>query len=169
LFFTHGAYIEELECHWVKFHVQYITLLGSRIALATIIGAFNARDVGKCGVKLRVLVDKDLITLGRLLFQINLQNESSFRVLLLIPTVLTDAHQLVLLLMEIHEIGADFAEISRFHDWFYYTSRVLPSSILYAVGTSDPQRPPAAIESDMGERFSGPVKIDRPKKGCQMV
>jgi hypothetical protein len=46
-------------------------------------------------------VEKDLIALRRLLLEINLQNQSSLLVLLLIPTVLTDTHQFIVLLMEI--------------------------------------------------------------------
>jgi hypothetical protein len=168
LLFTHRANVDELEVHLIVFDIHDITLLGARIALACVIGAFNTCHVGQCGVELCEGIEKDLITLRRLLLEINLQNQSSLLVLLLIPTVLTESHQLIILLIQIEIESACGAEIRRFHNWFYYTLRVLPASILY-VGTSDPQRRHAAIESDTGERFRPPVKIDRPKKGWQTV
>jgi len=81
--------------------VNHITFLGTRIALATIIRAFNACHMGKGRVELGILVDQYLIALRSLLLEINLQNESSFFIFLLIPTIATQSHQFVLFLMEI--------------------------------------------------------------------
>jgi hypothetical protein len=101
LLFTHRAYIDELEIHLIVFDIHDITLLRSRIALAAVIGAFNARHMGQCGVELGKGVKKDLITLRGLLLEIDLQNQSPLLILLLIPTVLTDPHQLIILLVEV--------------------------------------------------------------------
>jgi len=115
LLFTHRADVDEFEIHLVVFDIHDITLLGSRIALACVIGTFNACHMGKGGVELREGIKKDLIALRSLLLEINLQNESSFRILLLIPTVLTDPHQLIILLIQIQEEPARGTEIGRLH------------------------------------------------------
>jgi len=115
LLFAHRADVDELEVHLVVFDIHDITLLGSRIALACVIGAFNACYVGKSRVKHREGIKKDLIALRSLLLEINLQNESSFRILLLIPTVLTESHQLIILLIQIQEEPARGTEIGRLH------------------------------------------------------
>jgi hypothetical protein len=57
-------------------------------------------------------------------------------------------------LIEVEIESACGTEIRRFHNWFYYTLRVLPASILY-VGTSDPQRL-VEIESDTGSGSGAP-------------
>ena len=154
LLFTHGADVDKLQIDRIMFDIHDITILRSCITFTAIIGAFNARDMGKCGVELGEGVNKYLIPLRRLLLEINLQNQSSFRILLLIPTVLTDPHQLIVLLIEVEIESACGTEIRRFHNWFYYTLRVLPASILY-VGTSDPQR---LVESPTRGAVQGPRK-----------
>lgn len=101
MLFAYRANIDKLEVHLIVLDIHDITLLRSRIALAAVIGAFNACHMGQCGVKHREGVKKDLIPLRRLLLEIDLQNQPSLLVLLLIPTVLTDSHQLIILLVEV--------------------------------------------------------------------
>jgi hypothetical protein len=112
------------------------------------------------------LIHENTITLRGLLLKINLQNESSLLVLLLISTVLTDAHQLIILLIQIEIEFACGTEIG----WLHGSTipyEFCPLQFYTAlVGTSEI---PMAIESDTRERFRAPVKIDRPKKGCRMV
>ena len=109
----------------------------------------------KGGVELSILVDKDLIAFRGLFLEINFQNESSFLVLLLIPTVAACSEQLIILLIQIEIESACRAEISGLHDRFYYTLRVLPASILYEARRR-PLNRPMAIESDTGSGSEAP-------------
>ena len=120
LFFTHRAYVDKFEVHLIVFDIHDITLLRSRIALTTIIGAFNTRHMGQCRVELCEGIEKDLITFRGLLLEINLQNKSSLLVLLLIPTVAACSYQLIVLLIEVEIESACGAEISRLHGLLYY-------------------------------------------------
>lgn len=162
LFFTHRADVDELEIHLVVLDIHDIARLGTCVALTSVIGTFDACHVGKGRIKLGKGVQKDFIPLGCLLLEINLQNESSFRILFLIPTVLTDAHQLILLLVQIQEEPACGTEISRLHRSTIYR---MDSRFNFMVGRNSP----ADIESDTRERLRAPVKIDRLKKGCRVV
>jgi hypothetical protein len=69
----------------------------------------------KGGVELSILVDKYLIAFRGLFLEINFQNESSFLVLLLIPTVAACSEQLIILLIQIEIESACRAEIGGLH------------------------------------------------------
>jgi hypothetical protein len=112
------------------------------------------------------LIHENTITLRGLLLEINLQNQSSLFVFLLIPTVAAYSYQFIVLLIQIEIEFACGTEIG----WLHGSTipyEFCPLQFYTAlVGTSEI---PVAIESDTRERFRAPVKIDRPKKGCRMV
>jgi len=88
--------------------------------------------MGKSRILIRELIHENLVPLRCLLFQVNLQDETTIRVLLLISTVAADSDQdmvwnggilflvifravLLLLLLQVQIVSANRAKVSLFH------------------------------------------------------